>query len=188
MTLFHYANNNSRSSFDPCYLYSPLNNTLVWGCYDNTMIVCKSSPPTEATWEGKDRLSSPYGVKDSVHIKDNRLEYLLTAEGNQGVGKYRRDFKREEWRVTGKPFRIEKEIEVSSVTTDGRGNLFVYDRANKCILLFHTDGTYRDVLIKEGEYDLGSIRKIRWCKKSYALVVAHLVDDKVQVTAFKLTL
>ena len=145
-------------------------------------------PPTEGTWETKDRLKFPYGVNDSVHVADKQFEYLLTAEGNQGVAKYRRNFLREEWRVTGKPFRIEKEINASCVTTDGRGNLYVYDSANKCILLFHTDGTYRDVLMREGEYDLGSIRKIRWCKKSSALVVAHRIDDKMQVTVFKLTL
>ena len=152
------------------------------------MVVCESSPPTEGTWEPKGRLSFPYGVDDSVHIADKRIEYLLTAEGNQGVAKYRRNFLREEWRVTGKPFRIEKEINASSVTTDGRGNLYVYDSANKCILLFHTDGTYRDVLMREGEYDLGSIRKIRWCEKASALVVAHRIDDKMQVIVFKLTL
>ena len=151
-------------------------------------LVCDSSPPTKGTWEHEGRLGFPYSADDSVHIADKEFEYLLTAEGNQGVAKYTRNFHRMEWRVVGKPFRTEKEIKPSSVTTDWYGNIYVYDSANKCILLFYADGTYRDVLMREGEYDLGSVRKIRWCKKASALVVAHLVDDKVQVTVFKLIL
>ena len=40
--------------------------------------------------------------------------------------------------------------------------------------------------MREGEYDLGSIRKIRWCRKSSTLVVAHRVDDKMEITSFRL--
>ena len=149
------------------------------------MLVCETSPPTEGAWESKTRLSH-YSVDDSTHVTHNKLEYLVTAEGTRGVAMYTRDFLRHEWRVAGKPFRLEKEIHAKTVTTDGRGNIYLYDSANKCILLFHTDGTYRDVLVRESEYDLGSIRKIRWCRKSSALVVAHRVDDKMQITAFRL--
>ena len=134
-TLFSYENS------CPSYLYSPSKSSLVWDNYDNTMLVCESSLPTEGTWESKKRLRFPR-VDDSTHVTDNRLQYLVTAEGTTGVAMYTRGFHREEWRVTGKPFRLEKEKHSKSVTTDGRGNLYVYHSANECILLFHTNGTY----------------------------------------------
>ena len=75
------------------------------------MLVCKTSPPTEGTWDTKNRISFP-SVHDFTHVTDcfSRREYLVTAEGATGVAKYMRDFYRQEWRVTGKPFRLEKEV------------------------------------------------------------------------------
>ena len=68
-TLFSYENRSSKTNFDPYYLYSPLKSSLIWDSYNNTMLVCETSPPTEGKWDAKNRITVTLGYTLRISLE-----------------------------------------------------------------------------------------------------------------------
>ena len=111
-------------------------------------------------------------IREMLFVGENKKEIVISLyHGLSGI--YARNLANILlWNIEG-AIDGQKEIRCVSVTTDGRGHLFVCDEANKCIQLFSTDGLYICRLIGRGEHGLGEPFLVRWCKKTSSLIIAH---------------
>ena len=86
----------------------------------------------------------------------------------------------EQWYLEGKLTGMETEMRPTEVTTDGKGEIFVLDTANKCVQMFSIDGIYEGVILKEGQHGINTPCHIAWCVKTSSLIVAHKDENNMQ--------
>ncbi len=103
---------------------------------------------------------------------------LLVVVG-EGMSAYNTDSGELEWVAK---VIAEKPFAPHSVTSDGRGHLFVSDTANRCIQVFSTEGTHLGPILSEDKWDLGSPTSLDWADSIPALVVQ---TDKHEVKVIK---
>ena len=89
----------------------------------------------------------------------------------------------EQWYLEGKLTGMEMGMIPTQVTTDGKGEIFVVDTANKCVQMFSIDGIYEGVILKEGQHGINTPCHIAWCMKTSSLIVAHEDEDKMHHVA-----
>ncbi len=77
-------------------------------------------------------------------IQSGDQELLVVAQGEAGLRAYNLKSKKVVWTFNGKPDDISEFcLFAFSLTTDGKGNLFVYDTNNKCIQIFSSSGKFQ---------------------------------------------
>ena len=84
------------------------------------------------------------------------------------------------------PDGMKYEMNPSGITTDGRGHLFICDKANKCIQIVDTDGTYMCPVDCSCKVELGIPERLDWSKSESALVVTHKVIGKCFISVLKI--
>ena len=114
------------------------------------------------------------------------IQYTMIQEVKKSrIYTYDTDTKTLVWSIGGKLPGMKKVIDPESVTTDGRGHLFVTDNNNGCIHQITIDGDYVGVVLTAGEQDLGKPKIVRWWKDSSSLIVAHEKDIKHTISVFQ---
>ena len=129
-----------------------------------------------------------YRMYDMCAIHNGDKHLLVAAAGEDGLFAYNMKRDQLEWKVDVKPHGMEKYMEASGVTTDGRGHLFVCDsfNGNRCIQMFSvSNGKYLACLLKDVER-IGTPARICWCEKTSSLLAAFWVKEKWQLTAINL--
>ncbi len=117
--------------------------------------------------------SHPETVSDMCYVTWNEMELLIMVNG--WIKAY--DPKEEQiiWTVCGKVGGSRKDINATSVTTDGAGHIFVVDGATQNVLMFVPDGTYIRVFIKNGCYGVMRPQLLSWWREENALALCHEV-------------
>ena len=127
-----------------------------------------------------------YRMYDMCAMQNGDKQLLVAAAGEDGLFAYNMKRDKLEWKVDVKPHGMEKYMEVSGVTTDGRGRLFSCDRANECIQVFSAaDGQYLGCLIKDVE-TFGDPVRICWCEKTSTLLAAFWLESELHFTAINI--
>ena len=78
-------------------------------------------------------------------------------------------------------------IKSRSITADRNGNVFVCDHSDENIHRFNLNSQDRDVgvLLKAGDHGLGKPVMIRWFNSMPYLVVAHIINEKINISMVK---
>ena len=116
---------------------------------------------------------------DMLYTSNEGMELVVSTYDGAGFGACDPFTKKRKWRIQGNLPEMEKQITAWSVTTDGKGRLFVCEgpTGNRCVQMFSvSDGEYIGPLIREGEEGLGTPCCIRWREQSSSLVVADVRD------------
>ena len=105
--------------------------------------------------------------------------HLLVFVCDHGIFAYNKAKENLEWEIEKILQGNEKPMDAVDVASDGRGNLFVCDRANECIQMFSvSDGQYLGCLIKKGEQGLGYPWRLKWCENKSSLIVAQIAGSE----------
>ena len=96
----------------------------------------------------------------------------------QGVSCYDATSGTLKWRANGRMGDMEKEMSPRGITSDSKGNLFVYDHNNHGIQRISGNGMYMGCVFK-AEHQVNHFRTewIRWCSRTSSLVLAHNLDE-----------
>ena len=122
-----------------------------------------------------------------VLLVDGDLGRLLTEHSDSdeffdiGIFAYDVPSGSREWTLQRMPGET-KNIQMSSVTADENGHIFVYDGATRGILVVTIEGKFQEILLKEGHEGIGEIQKIKWCKTLNSLAVAHKKQGKIHIS------
>ena len=81
-------------------------------------------------------------IHDMCSVQNEGKQLFITTQATDGVSAYNASMDKLEWSLEGKLIGMKKEISVEAVTTDGFGNLFMYDANNACIQVCSVDGSY----------------------------------------------
>ena len=132
-------------------------------------------------WNWKSVSCAAHGREsDMICVRIEGMELVVSTYDGAGLGACDPHTKKLVWRIQGNLLDMEKEISAWSVTTDGKGRLFVCDgpTGNRCVQMFSTaDGEYLGTLIREGEEGLGAPCCIRCDEQSSSFVVADVRDN-----------
>ena len=126
-----------------------------------------------------------YAKNDKVHdmccLKGNHPPILLAVTTSNGklLG-FNAETTEFMWRADEILPDYSSPMRALGVTTDGQEHLFVRDMNAKCIHLFSPDGKFIRTVVKKGECDILSIRRIRWSKKTGSLVIVHSSEKRKQ--------
>ena len=134
---------------------------------------CSVSPPKP--FAGKSvTFTKQDAVWDMCCVKDNDDEDLLvTTRGYVGMFAYKLKTDERVWRVKGRrASKKGKEIGVESITTDGRGHLYVCG-LDECVWIFSTSGNFLATLMRQKSRDTVQPWSVSWCLETSSLVVAH---------------
>ncbi len=112
-------------------------------------------------------------VSDMCYVTWNDLELLVMVNG--WIKAYDVGDQEVTWSVSGKVGGSRKDINATSVTTDGTGRIFVVDSANNNVLMYAPDGTYIRVFIKEGYHGVVKPQLVSWWREEGALALCHNV-------------
>ena len=118
------------------------------------------------------------------YAQHNAKCFLLTTGpifGPGGIVAYDATSGSFEWTLLRMPAET-KNIQMSSVTADENGHIFVYDGATRGILVVTIEGKFQEILLKEGHEGIGEIQRIKWCKTLNSLAVAHKKDGKIHIS------
>ena len=134
---------------------------------------CCASPPKPVAGKSV-TFTKQDAVWDMCCVKDNDDEDLLvTTRGYVGIFAYKLKTDERLWRVKGRrATKKGKEIGVESITTDGRGHLFVCG-LDECVWIFSTSGNFLATLMRQKSLDTVQPWSISWCRETSSLVVAH---------------
>ena len=82
-----------------------------------------------------------------------------------------------------------KDICPVSIAADSRrGHLFVFDGEDRRVEMFGlSDGKYLGRVLAEGEYCFGNRFGIKWCSRTSSLILKHVKDNKLFITALKIS-
>ena len=133
-------------------------------------------------WNWKSVSCAAHGRQsDMLCARIEGRELVVSTYDGAGLGACDPYTKKLAWRIQGKLLDMDKEISAWSVTTDGKGRMFVCDgpTGNRCVQMFSAaNGEYLGTLIREGEESLGIPCNVRWREQSSSLVVADVRDKK----------
>ena len=78
-------------------------------------------------------------------------------------------------------------IKSRSITADRNGNVFLCDYNKECVHRFNLNSRPKreGVLLKAGDHGLGKPVIIRWCNSAPYLVVAHIINEKINISMVK---
>ena len=119
-----------------------------------------------------------YGI---CYVQNRDKQLLITTHGRKGLSSYDTAKDRLDWCVTRNLPGMRKEINASSVTSDGHGHLFVCDTNNSCVQMFSSEGLYIGTLQQVGDRGLGEPWRVQWCDKTSSVVTVHLNDSHYRV-------
>ena len=107
-------------------------------------------------------------------------EVLVTSNGIHGIKVYNVDTDEIEWK---KKYGLrESALDLSGVTTDGRGHLFACDLNHACVQIFSvSNGKYLGRLPNFGRV-LGHPVMVRWCHDKSSLLVVHKKRNQYHLT------
>ena len=128
---------------------------------------------------GKDITLSKQSTLNDLHFTQHGEEQLVfTSDVRQGVSCYDATSGTLKSRAKGRMIGMDKEMSPRSVTSDGKGNLFVYDHNNYGIQMISGKGVYMGCVFK-AEHQVNHFRTewIRWCSRTSSLVLAHNLDE-----------
>ena len=123
-------------------------------------------------------------VRNVTHVRETDLLSSCVQDGGKqilvfscpdGIFAYNLKTEKIKWKryETG----MDKMVEITGMTTDGRGHLFVTDK--RSIQMFSvSDGQYLGCLIEAGDQDLWPPLHVEWCETSSSLIVAQDSDWK----------
>ena len=114
-------------------------------------------------------------------VQNEDKQLLLTTHGRKGVACYDVTKDRLDWCLMRNLPGMEKEINASSVTTDGNGHLYVCDTNNYCVHMFSLEGLHLGTLQQGGERGLGNPWRVLWCNRTSSLVTLHLRQRQYRV-------
>ncbi len=149
-----------------------------WQCID-----C-SRPTLNVLSFDTSRYSHPSGC-DVFCAIGTSSHLILVASRTGALAAHEGQYKKL-WSISGAIGELDKELDIRSVTADKSVKFIAAaDRANRRVLLFSSDGSYRGTLLKQEEAGLGELQFIRWCEKNSHLVVFHKKGQNIHVTAIK---
>ena len=137
-----------------------------------------TTPPTVNTTSHQKSWALPKG-----YAQHNAKCFLLTSGpifGPGGIVAYDVTSGSLEWTLLRMPGET-KNIEMSSVTADENGHIFVYDGATRGILVVTTEEKFQEIMLREGHEGIGEIQKIKWSKTLNSLTVAHKKQVKIHI-------
>ena len=109
-----------------------------------------------------------------LFVTEDRLVACNTRTGKQ------------KWSVTDQP-DLKEELDISAITTDAQGHVFVCDTNNECVLVFSDNsGKHLGILLKKEDGEIGVPHKIGWNHKFGLLVVTHKQDSRFMVSTYRL--
>ena len=148
---------------------------------------CSASPPKPVAGKSV-TFTKQDAIWDMCCVKDNDDEDLLvTTRGYVGIFAYKLKTDERVWRVKGRrATKKGKEIGVESITTDGRGHLFVCG-LDECVWIFSTSGNFLATLMRQKSLDTVQPWSISWCRETSSLIVAHTKanDRKYHISNIK---
>ena len=148
---------------------------------------CSASPPKPVAGKSV-TFTKQDAIWDMCCVKDNDDEDLLvTTRGYVGIFAYKLKTDERVWRVKGRrATKKGKEIGVESITTDGRGHLFVCG-LDECVWIFSTSGNFLATLMRQKSMDTVQPWSISWCGETSSLIVAHTKanDRKYHISNIK---
>ena len=106
-------------------------------------------------------------------------EAAVGGRGGEGVFAYnlRGELK---WRMSAELPGMQHNVSARRVVADDQGHLFINDVINKCVhILSARNGAYLGVVVREGDWGIGTPAEIAWHSESASLVVAHHHKDGV---------
>ena len=115
-------------------------------------------------------------IFDMCYVTQENEHLLITTQGENGIYCHNLKTGNMEWFAKGKMGYLVWQMDLSGVTTDRHGRLFVCDTNNNCIQMFRTDGSYLGVLLRKGEQGLGSPHLISYCLKFSSLIVTQTTN------------
>ena len=136
-------------------------------------------PPKPATGKGIVH-TQQRNMKGMCFVQNGDKQLLIATEWENGsLFAYNTETDKQEWEVKRKLPGMEKDMDTSGVTTDGRGHLFVGDKnGNKSIQMFSvSDGVYLGCLMKDVDAH-GAPARISWCESKSSLVAAFFWKGK----------
>ena len=113
-------------------------------------------------------------------VTHGNKEVLVTSNGIHGIKVYNVDNDEIEWK---KKYGLrESALDLSGVTTDGRGHLFACDLNHACVQIFSvSNGKYLGRLPNFGRV-LGHPVMVRWCHNKSILLVVHKKRNQYHLT------
>ena len=133
--------------------------------------------------------------REPLFVPDKIINDYFTAPGGQvvvvacgisGLKTYDVKTKQLEWSVSGKINGLENALDVSKITSDNNGSIFVCDKDNNCVLEFSFRGENVSILVRKGNQGVGVPTRVLWSKASSSLIVTHRKDDgKMWVSVVK---
>ena len=79
--------------------------------------------------------------------------------------------------MIGKLRGMKEDMLAQGIATDGRGNLFVADKANWCIQMFSASDSYYIGCLMKNVETFGCPHNIRWCENTSSLICKCKIED-----------
>ena len=129
-----------------------------------------------------------YYTTQDVSLVNHKDTQFVAICFNGGISCFNETFNKVLWSIKGAVGGTDQEMNPYGIATDDKGHVFISDNANSCIHMFTTNGTYIDTILRREEAEMGQIVKVKWCRATQSLVVAHCIEEKIHLTALQLTL
>ena len=173
----------------PGSLATSLPGVLVYNdCREENQLVkwldCSSFPPKK-TCVLTNIGTSNYIVQDMCCVTHEEKQLLITTHNIGGVHAYFAGTDDLKWCVGGCQPGMDRYIDAVGITANEQGQLFVCDKANGCVQVLSTEGTFLATVLRNGEQRLGIPHRIRWCRKTKSLIITNKKQGLFSISVFE---
>ena len=147
-----------------------------WNCCYVQKLRCSSGPRIAEFDDMVISSFTPTNLCDACFSRYEDLQVLIVAE-KHSIHAF------DLWNVNSKDI-----CPVSIAAGNRRGHLFVFDSPHGTVKMFSlTDGKYLGRVLTEGEHCFGYRFGIKWCSRTSSLILKHVKDNKLFITALKIS-
>ncbi len=150
------------------------------------LLDCSKESSNEAT-DTRPLITNQENINDMCCIVHEGKCLLITSDSDtpsrRAVHAYNMDTGVQEWQLSGKLGNLKHAINPCSVCCDHKGNLYILDGSNKCVLIVNAKGKYIKSILYECEAIL-TASWLRWFQGENGLVVSHHKGGKHFITLF----
>ena len=118
-------------------------------------------------------------------VRHEEKQLLITTHNIGGVHAYFAGTDDLKWCVGGYQPGMDRYIDAVGITANEQGQLFVCDKANGCVQVLSTEGTFLATVLRNGEQRLGIPNRIRWCQKTKSLVITSKKQGLFSISVFE---
>ena len=125
---------------------------------------------------------TPTNLYDACFSRYEGLQVLIVAE-KHSIHAFDLETGKNLWNVNSKDI-----CPVSIAADSRRGHLFVFDSHHDTVNMFSVpDGKCLGRVLAEGEHCFGYRFGIKWCSRTSSLILKHVKDNKLFITALKIS-